>query len=190
MDKETLIKKVISVEFNRFLEYYDGKGGRNINLDPENYTRSGRGRREDRKGRDRRGGDNGNFERFFINIGTEDSLDKGGILRFICDSTQIPGGAVGRIDLKGQFSFFEVEGDVSEQLLSGARGLEHEGRRIRIEKTKDEPRGGGRRGGYSGGGRRRSNDGGYRGNREHSGGGRDFGNRRSGGRRPFRTSNK
>mgnify|MGYP000256190063 CR=1 FL=1 len=197
MDREEIIKNVISVEFNRFLEYYGGKGNRDINLDPERYKKGGRGDRPERGGRR----SDENFDRFFINIGADDQMDKGGILRFICDQTSVKGAAVGRIDIKGQFSFFEVENTVSEDMMRGADGLELDGRSIRIERTKSDGgggrggnRGGGGRGGYAGGGRRRSDS---KSSYGGGGGGRSGGGRRSSGgsgggssRRPFRTSNK
>ncbi|MFT6718316.1 MAG: ATP-dependent RNA helicase DeaD [Sphingobacteriales bacterium] len=212
-DKETLIKNVISVEFNRFLEYYGGKGNRDINLDPEQYKKGGRGRERERgerpEGRERsgRGTDEG-FDRYFINIGEEDQMDKGGLLRFLCDQTSIQGSSIGRIDLKGQFSFFQIENASSETLLAGSNGLELEGRKIRIEPSSDEGSGGGggRRsggggGGFSGGGRR-SGGGGGRGYSGGGGGGSRRPDSRSGdsrggarqdsggGSRPFRTKNK
>ena len=101
LSKEEVIKKFISAEFNRFIEYYDRAGDLNVS--------AGRGDREDRK--DRKGddrfdrkdrfergerserapradrGDNANRTRFFVSLGKRDGLNPGGLLRVICDST-------------------------------------------------------------------------------------------------------
>ena len=94
------------------------------------------------------------------------------MLGFICNNGKISGKSVGKIDLKGVFTFFEVENSVAEAIQQSFKGVEFNGRAVRIELAGEREGGGGRErsGGYSGGGRR---DGG---SRERSGGGgfRDF----------------
>ena len=150
MTAEDVIKKFISVELNRFLDYYKHAG--DINDNPRN-----RGDRAEREGS--YGPSNDNFSRFFINIGKMDDLDKGGLLRFICDNTNIPGADVGRIELKSQYSFFEVETKSTEGLIEALSGTDWMGRSVRAEAS--EKTGGG--GSSRGGGERRGGGGGPRG---------------------------
>jgi ATP-dependent RNA helicase DeaD len=56
LDREELIKRFVSVEFNQFLEYYKNARDLNANEKTEGGDRSDRGRRDSRSSRDERGG--------------------------------------------------------------------------------------------------------------------------------------
>lgn len=109
----------------------DDRGGR------DSRDRDGRGRRE-RGSRDRDGREEG-MNRFFINLGTMDNLNKGGLLRFICDHTGLKSKEVGRIALDQRNARF----DVSEQaasLISSLNGKKYDGREIRVNRDDDQGR--------------------------------------------------
>lgn len=159
MSREEIIKRFASLEFNRFLDYYKNAPDLNAKADDrrqdENSMRAGRG----------------SFTRLFINLGSVDEFTRGDMLRFICDTSKISGNKVGRIDVKGVFSFFEVENDLVEEVFSNFKNAEHKGRSVRIEISQDGDR---KREGSSGGGRK------FGGNREggekrYGGGGRSEG---------------
>ena len=59
--------------------------------------------------------------RFFINVGEKDGLDKGGLLRFICDTSNLEGSNIGRIDIKDTFSFFDAAKEVEDFLINANR---------------------------------------------------------------------
>ncbi|WPU99488.1 DEAD/DEAH box helicase [Mucilaginibacter sp. cycad4] len=191
--KEDFIKRFASIEFNRFLDYY--KNAPDLNASVE----EGRNRFEERG--ERGNGVRGNFTRLFINLGSVDEFNRGDLLGYICNTTKISGRTVGKIDVKGVYSFFEVQNEDVDKVMASFKEAEYKGRPVRIEisgeGTSDNRgsgerreggyRGGDRReGGYRGGDRReggyrggeRREGGGYRGNekREHNGGGgfRDF----------------
>jgi ATP-dependent RNA helicase DeaD len=185
--KEDFIKRFASIEFNRFLDYY--KNAPDLNASVE----EGRTRSEDRG--ERGNGVRGNFTRLFINLGSVDEFNRGDLLGYICNTTKISGRTVGKIDVKGVYSFFEVQNEDVDKVMASFKEAEHKGRPVRIEisgeGTSDNRSGGERReGGYRGGERRegggyrggeRREGGGYRGNerRENSGGGfRDFSGKR------------
>ncbi|MEO3405246.1 DEAD/DEAH box helicase [Mucilaginibacter sp. CAU 1740] len=185
--KEDFIKRFASIEFNRFLDYY--KNAPDLNASVE----EGRNRFEDRG--ERGNGVRGNFTRLFINLGSVDEFNRGDLLGYICNTTKISGRTVGKIDVKGVYSFFEVQNEDVDKVMASFKEAEHKGRPVRIEisgeGTSDNRSGGERReGGYRGGERRegggyrggeRREGGGYRGNerRENSGGGfRDFSGKR------------
>src|SRR5690606_28105124 len=128
LSKEELIKKFASVEFNRFLEYY--KNSKDLNVDTNNVSVNERGARQDRGRRDET---EAGFTRLFINIGSVDELNRGDLLGFICNSTQISGKSIGKIDLKGVFSFFEVESALVEKVYEGFKNVDFKGREVRIE---------------------------------------------------------
>ncbi len=180
LSKEDVIKRFVSLEFNRFLDYYKNA--------PDLNAAAG-----DDRGRDRdsgRSSGQSGFTRLFINLGSVDDFTRGDLLGYICNNAGITGKSVGKIDMKGVFSFFEVENEVVEKVTQGFKSVDFHGRDVRIELSGEstssgERRGGNRGGGFGGnrgGGERRSGGGGYGGGERRSGGGGyGGGERRSGG---------
>jgi ATP-dependent RNA helicase DeaD len=192
LDKEEIIKRFASLEFNRFLDYY--KNAPDLNASAED---SGRGERGDKFGRTAFKSD---FTRLFINLGSVDDFSRGDMLGFICNQAKISGKTIGKIDLKGVYTFFEVENEFADKVQQEfSKNIEFQGRPVRIELAGDRgleggggggnrPRGGGGYGGKrdGGGGGYRGNSGsggGYRGNSGGSGGGGYRGNSGGGGGR-------
>lgn len=165
LSKEEVIKKFISAEFNRFIEYYDRAGDLNVTSGRgergERGERGDRGDRgDDRKmGRERRerGGMDENRTRFFVSLGKRDGLNPGGLLRVICDASGLKSGSVGRIDVMPNFSFFEADKADEQAILNKVNGADYEGHRMMVEITQKKPE---RSGG--GGDRRSSGGGGFR----------------------------
>ncbi|MBE8714589.1 DEAD/DEAH box helicase [Sphingobacterium hungaricum] len=201
LSKEDIITRFASLEFNRFLEYYQNAPDLNIDAN-DRGDRGERGERGDRG--DRRQGSKG-FTRLFMNLGSVDELSRGDMLGFICNNAKITGKSIGKIDMKGVFTFFEVEDAEVEKVFEGFKSVDFNGRQVRIEVSGDRDRnsadGGGRsrggdRGGFggrsdrprgdrrqgSGSGERRGGFGGERRDRReggNSGGGfRDFSGKR------------
>jgi ATP-dependent RNA helicase DeaD len=182
--KEDFIKRFASIEFNRFLDYYQNSPDLNASVEE--------GRTRDRDDRAPRGASSGPsaYTRLFINLGSVDEFNRGDLLGYICNTSKISGRSVGKIDVKGVYSFFEVPNEDVEKVNAGFVGAEYKGRPVRIEVsgegTSDRRESSG--GGYRGGGERR--EGGYRGGERREGGGgyrggdrRDGGNNRGGERR-------
>jgi ATP-dependent RNA helicase DeaD len=176
MTKEELIKRFASLEFNQFLDYYQNAPDLNA--------------KEDR--RERAAGDEntmsrgsfGKFTRLFINLGSVDDLNRGDMLRYLCDTTGLRGNKIGRIDLKGVYSFFEVENDVVDQVTQSFKTAEYNGRSVRIEMSQDGDK---RRSGGGGSGRRDDGPRKRTWSSEGSGERRSYGDRREssgGGSRP------
>ena len=175
--KEEVVKKFVSAEFNRFIEYYERAGDLNAkegtgrDRDRDRGERGGRDRGRERGGRR----DDSSKTRFFVNLGKRDGLNPGGLLRVICDSADLKSEKVGRIDILDSFSFFEADNDLSDSIIQKVNGADYEGHNVKVEVTKKrEGGGGGNRGGRSrdGGGNRRSGGGqGHRGRRDSGGSG-------------------
>ncbi|RAJ26205.1 DEAD/DEAH box helicase [Pedobacter cryoconitis] len=159
LSKEEVIKRFASLEFNRFLEYYKNAPDLNAAANDERGERSERGAR---------GARNSDFTRLFINVGSVDEFTRGDLLSFVCNNGKISGKNIGKIDLKGVYSFFEVENAIVDSLFANFKDIQFNNRSVRIEKSGDAPEGGERRSGggerrsYSGGGDRRSSGGGER----------------------------
>ncbi len=150
LDREELIKKMVSVEFGRFFNYY--KNAKDLNV-------SGGSNRE-RSVNNRGTGtipDNGNV-RYFVNVGERDGYDWMSLKDFIKDTMSLGRDDVFRVDVKESFSFFNTDASHTEAILSTFKDFKLEGRFINVE-ISSNPGGGGRgRRGRDGG--RRGRDGG------------------------------
>ncbi|MFZ9586925.1 MAG: DEAD/DEAH box helicase [Crocinitomicaceae bacterium] len=172
LSKEDIIKRFVSTEFNRFINYYDRAGDLNA------AARDDRG--GERKGvKSDRAREEGKT-RFFVSLGRRDGLNPGALLRIVCDATGLKSAAVGRIDLMTSYSFFEADQEHTEKILKNVNGTDFEGHQVSIEVTAQKEGGSGRSEGGRGrgrfGGDSRSGGGGYAG---RSGGG--FSGRSGGG---------
>ncbi|MXV50883.1 DEAD/DEAH box helicase [Pedobacter sp. HMF7647] len=181
LEKEEIIKRFASLEFNRFLDYYKNAPDLNAPAFEERGGDRVRGEKYDRTS------SRGDYTRLFINLGSVDDFTRGDMLGFICNQAKISGKSIGKIDLKGVYTFFEVENNVAEAVQNNFNGVEFQGRSVRIELAGYGSDNGRSRGGSgSGGSRERSTGGSFRdrrsGNREggsSSGGGfRDFSGKR------------
>ncbi|HQH19027.1 MAG TPA: DEAD/DEAH box helicase [Bacteroidales bacterium] len=111
LDKEDLITRFVSLEFNRFLEYYKNAKDINVSEDAEDY---GKGR-EKFKNRER--SSESGYTRLFINMGKLDGLFASQLIELINSNTKGLKVDIGRIDLFKSFSFFEVESSSADQLI-------------------------------------------------------------------------
>jgi ATP-dependent RNA helicase DeaD len=73
------------------------------------------------------------YTRLFINLGSVDEFNRGDLLGYICNNSKISGRTVGKIDVKGVYSFFEVSNGDVDQVVNNFKGVEFKGREVRIE---------------------------------------------------------
>lgn len=141
LDKEDIIKRIVSLEFNRMIDYY--KDADEIETVDEKSSRKERAeRRENGKRHQAEEG----FVRFFINFGKTDRMNVNQLIELI--NRCVPGKVrIGRIDLMEKFSFFEVEEKEARRVEKSMNGYELEGRRISVEpaQLKGEDKGKGRK---------------------------------------------
>ncbi|MEP2446192.1 MAG: DEAD/DEAH box helicase [Balneola sp.] len=166
MDREALIKKFLSVEFNQFLDYYSNSNDLNAQggNDRKGSRNNDRGARNDRGGRSGgrdRGITEAGYERFFINVGRRDGLNPVRLMGLVNEQLNGSKPDFGKIDLQNNFSFFEVETGYEGALTNGVTGAKFEGRDVAVERAQDDKKSNSGGGGRSGGGRRKSNDGGF-----------------------------
>ena len=149
--KEDLIKRMIAIEFEQLLKYYENS--REISSD---------------KGKKGSRISNEDHQRFFINLGHNKGLNKGGLLRLICSNTNLPAKSVGSLDLYNDFSFFEVDKSLSDKILEDLKDKEYDDKSFVVEIASND--GGKKRGGRdrNRGGDRDRNRGGDRRNRDRN----------------------
>ena len=136
LNREELIKHFVSLEFNRFLEYY--KGAEDLNA-PEEESRKKRKKKEAPGKRTAAGrvAEEG-FTRFFINLGYRDSLTPRDLIGLINRCTRRRNIEIGRIDLMKSFSFFEVEQKHTFTILSSFKDVEYNRRDVFVEVAQDD----------------------------------------------------
>ena len=137
LSKEDLIKRMVSHEFNRFLDYYRDR--EEIETPTDSRERNTRDSRE-RGSRKAAPG----FTRLFINLGKMDSFFPSELISLLNSNTR---GRIelGRIDLMKNFSFFEVEEKEAQNVVKALNRANWNGRKVSVEGAGEEA-GEGRRG--------------------------------------------
>ncbi len=131
--REELIAKFISAQLARISTKNSLNDLNDTSRGGAHDDRGGnRGGRRERRERDSRGNEAG-MNRYFINLGMVDNLNKGGLLRFICDNTGLSGNEVGRITLDQRHAFFDVA-ESSSGVIAGLNGKKYDGREIRVNR--------------------------------------------------------
>lgn len=142
MDRESVIKHFVSLEFNRFLRQYSKAPDLNVRAEQTNE----RGARAAHK----------TSASLRMNIGKRDGLEPRELINVINDVTKGRRVAIGRISMKNNFTVFEVEQSEGEAVANALSGLHYEDQVIEVKVTGDGgpiepggPRGSGRPGGPS-----------------------------------------
>ena len=150
IDKDTLVQKIVSVEFGRFFNYYNKAKDLNSN-DRDRGERPERGElRDSGDSRDRGasknyGGDGST--RYFINIGEKDGYDWMSLKDFLRDTVNLGKDDIFKVDVKESFSFFNSEANVEEAILNTFKDLKVDGRFVNVEVSNNPIGGGSSRGG-------------------------------------------
>ncbi len=143
LDREELLKRVVSLEFDRFLDDY--RHGEDliapVSEKENSFGRSGR--------KDSREQYPGNYTRLFINLGKTDGFYPEQLIDLVNTNTKGKKVPIGKIDLLKTFSFFEVEAGYSDYLIGALNNTTFMDRRVAVEiaqEKTDKPR----QGEYSG----------------------------------------
>ncbi len=123
LSREDLIKKFVSVEFNRFLSYY--KGAKDLNTIEKSRDEGGRSRERSKTRRDgdgdgerrRKDRSDENFTRLFINVGSSTNLNPASLIGLINKYTHEKSIDIGKIEIMKNFSFFEVDRAFEKKIL-------------------------------------------------------------------------
>lgn len=147
MEKEDIIKRMVSMEFNTFLNYY--KNAPEILQPSEKGERKERGKNGEKGNRRERRSERGSnrsrtaeagYTRLFINLGKKDGINPKVFMGFVNRVAQGHRIDLGRIDLMQNFSFFEVPEQQTKTVLSVLSGSDFDGRKVNVEIT-DQPEG-------------------------------------------------
>ena len=137
LSKEDLIKRMVSHEFNRFLDYYRNREEIEIATGSERNAKG-----SERSGSTRQAAPG--FKRLFINLGKMDNFFPNELISLLNSNTR---GRIelGRIDLMQKFSFFEVEEKEVGNVVKALNRANWNGRKVSVEiageEGKDTPKG-------------------------------------------------
>ena len=145
IDKEDLIKKIVSMEFGKFLAYYadapeieaPSKSSRD-----SSGKRSGKGERGSKGERGARGSRKAEagYSRLFINLGKDDGFYPGEVMQYI--NKHVEGRqAVGHIDLLKKFSYIEVPEKDAQKVMRALDGTVYKGREVRCNDADEKGHG-------------------------------------------------
>lgn len=144
IDKEDIIKKMVTVTFGRFLNYY--KNAPEI-VKPTSSRGDKKSSRSERKsqGRSPRRAEAG-YQRLFINLGKADGFYPGEVMQFL-NKNMHGHQEVGHIDLLSKFSYIEVPKGDARKVMKALNGAFYKGREVRCNDADDTGHGRSSRGG-------------------------------------------
>ncbi len=125
LEREELIKRFVSVEFNSYLEYYKTAKDINVSLD-----------KREKADRSRKGGRDTNFSRLFINLGKKHKLKATNLIGIINDNITQQNVEIGKIEVLNNFSFFEVDKNYEQEVVNSLNDTMFNNYSIRVEVSK------------------------------------------------------
>jgi ATP-dependent RNA helicase DeaD len=131
LGKEELIQRFVSIEFNRFLDYYRHSDDLNARTSAPGRPAAKPDRPPEKE-----------MRRLFINVGRMDNIREGAIVRLVCDKAGIRSDKIGQINLKREFSLFDVDKQVAAKVLKALKGSKLDNRNIDIRFVDDTTSGG------------------------------------------------
>ncbi|MDE6218652.1 MAG: DEAD/DEAH box helicase, partial [Muribaculaceae bacterium] len=138
LTEEDLLKRVLSLEFNRLLDYY--KDMPDIDLNADNSRRSEKGNaRSGNRGRqekDRRTAEDG-MERLMINVGKAQGFYPKSLMEMVNQNVTGSKPDIGRIDLLGDYTLFDVRKEDAKRIINALKGENFFGTRLRPEIASD-----------------------------------------------------
>ena len=133
IDKEEIIKKIVSREFGKFLAYYaDAPEIEKVSKEERGKKREGQTDRQKRMNKAQEG-----YHRLFINLGKRDGFYPGELMQTL---NRYVGGrqVVGHIDLLDTISYFEVPEKDAKKVMTQLTGIRYHGRIVRCNSEDDK----------------------------------------------------
>jgi len=112
---------MVSLEFNRFLDYY--RNAKDLNIDFS--------RKDHARGRD----NNKDTRSIFINLGTIDGFNNERMLKYLKEITSLPPEAFKRINMKGVYSFIDVRSKYLAGFIEAFGNEVFKGRKVRVDSS-------------------------------------------------------
>ena len=141
IDKEDIIKKIVSVEFGKFLAYYadapeiEKPASKKKERGAKGEERGAHGKEQGGRSGSRRKAEAG-YRRLFINLGKTDGFYPGEVMQFL--NKHVKGRQeVGHIDLLSKFSYIEVPEKDANKVMKALNGVYYKNREVRCNDADD-----------------------------------------------------
>ncbi|MGE4542415.1 MAG: DEAD/DEAH box helicase [Bacteroidales bacterium] len=159
MSREELIKRFVSLAFNRFLDYYRDAPDLNVDESRSRYEdeRPGRGKKKpfrergSERGAERgaerggRGGQEAGYQKLFVSLGRKDSIKPAALIGLINQVTRSRDVRIGQIKLMDNFSFVDVDDASAEMVINAFKNKKMNPDNVRLERVADDKKSGGNR---------------------------------------------
>ncbi len=124
LEKEEIIKRFVSIEFNRFLAYY--QEAKDLNVYKKDLDRNIKKT-------------NGKYGRLYINVGKVHTLTAPRLMGLVNEHSGRRKIRFGKIEILKNFSFFEVEDDSQKDVIKALQGKSFEDEKLQVEQAIAKP---------------------------------------------------
>ena len=132
VDKDDLIKKIVSLEFGKFLAYYADAP----EIEPVSSKNKAEKTERGKKGKKTATPTSEGYRKLFINLGKKDGFYPGELMQFL--NKNVHGHvAVGHIDLLTTMSYFEVPEEDAERVIKYVNGQRYKNREVRCNDAEE-----------------------------------------------------
>lgn len=130
LEKEDIIKRIVSLEFNRLIDYYREAG--NIEEVDDRYSSSDS--KSDKGGRRKLSGDRSDdgMKILKLNFGRKDALIPAQLIELVNHCVKGRRIEIGRIELHDDFSLFEVDKGSAGRVMDSMNSFEVDGKTIKV----------------------------------------------------------
>lgn len=133
LSQQDLLKRILSLEFNRLLDYYkDAPSIDFIDEKPGKKERGEKSKPRTAQEKDRRTADRG-MERIYVNAGKSDGFYAGNLIDILNHNISGHRVDVGRIDLMPGYSLFDVKKSDARRVVQALNGLDFVGQKLYAE---------------------------------------------------------
>jgi len=136
LDKDDIVKRILSREFGRFLRYYASAP----EIEEVSESRA-KGEGEKTKGKRKKGDHTAEegYTRLFLSVSKIDGFFAKDIIKLINDKVKGRKVEIGRIDLLKNISFVEVAEEDADRVMKGLKGSRVKGREIIVDYADKNP---------------------------------------------------
>ena len=139
LSEEDLLKRVLSLEFNRLLKYYQNMPDIDLNAPEKGEKGKDKGRgegRERNRDKDRRSAEDG-FERLMVNVGKSHGFFPGNLMELVNRNVVGDKPDIGRIDLLPGYTLFDVRKQDARRVIDALKNVDFFGTTLHPEIATD-----------------------------------------------------
>ena len=136
LSEEDLLKRVLSLEFNRLLKYYQDMPDLDLNAPEKGEKGEKKGKGREKRDKDRREAEPG-FERIALNVGKAQGFFPGNLMEIINKNVVGSKPDIGRIDLMPDYTLFDVRKGDGRRVIDALKNIDFFGTTLKPERATD-----------------------------------------------------